>query len=116
VSVLKITFYSIFDQVYFDCFDFYVAAPLRNEDEMGGACSTHGEMRNSCNSSVRKTEGLFGRPGSTCEDCIKMDLKKIGWEFVDWIHSCGLGRGLVAGFCEYDNELSHFHKDEEFLD
>jgi hypothetical protein len=28
----------------------------------------------------------LGNPRSRCEDNIKMDLGKIGWEVVDWIH------------------------------
>lgn len=28
----------------------------------------------------------FGRPRRTWEDCIKMDLREIGFRDVDWIH------------------------------
>jgi hypothetical protein len=35
-----------------------------------------------------KPEGkrLLGRPRRRCEDNIRMDLRKTGWENVDWIH------------------------------
>jgi hypothetical protein len=37
---------------------------------------------------VRKLEGkgLLGRPRCSWEDNIKIYLKEIGWEGVDWIH------------------------------
>jgi len=37
---------------------------------------------------VRKPEGKrpLGRPRRRWEDNIKMDLREIGWEDVDWIH------------------------------
>jgi hypothetical protein len=37
---------------------------------------------------VGKHEGKrpFGRPRHIWEDNIRIDLKKIGWEGVDWIH------------------------------
>jgi hypothetical protein len=28
----------------------------------------------------------FGRPGRTWENNIRMDLREIGWEVVDWMH------------------------------
>jgi hypothetical protein len=28
----------------------------------------------------------LGRPRHRCEDNIRMDLRKIGWEGVDWMH------------------------------
>jgi len=31
-------------------------------------------------------EGPLGRPKRRCEDSIRMDLRKIGWEGVNWMH------------------------------
>jgi hypothetical protein len=57
------------------------------EDEMGGAFGTY-ESDEKHNISVGKTEGkrLLGIPRRRWEDNIRMDLKEIGWEVVDWIH------------------------------
>jgi hypothetical protein len=56
-------------------------------DEMGGACSTHGEKRNACRNLVGKPEGKrsLGKPRRKWEDSIKMDLREIGWGDMDWI-------------------------------
>jgi hypothetical protein len=45
------------------------------------------EMRNVYNILVAKPEGKrpLGRPRRRCDD-IRMDLREIGWEDVDWIH------------------------------
>jgi hypothetical protein len=47
-----------------------------------------GEMRNSYKILVEKPEGkrLLGRPGRGWEDNIRMDIREIGCEGVDWIH------------------------------
>jgi hypothetical protein len=47
-----------------------------------------GGMRNAYNILVGKPEWKrpFGRPRHQWEDNIKMDLREIGWEGVDWIH------------------------------
>jgi hypothetical protein len=48
-----------------------------------------GEKRNVYRILVGKPEGnrLLGRPSRTCRwvDNIKMDLREIGWDGVDWI-------------------------------
>jgi hypothetical protein len=46
------------------------------------------QMRNTYNIMVRKPErkAPHGRPRRRWEDSIRMDLKKLGWESVDWIH------------------------------
>jgi hypothetical protein len=57
--------------------------------EMDGACSTHGEMmRNAYTILIGKAEGKeqLGRPRRKWEDNIRMDLREIGLEGVDWMH------------------------------
>jgi hypothetical protein len=49
---------------------------------MGGACSTNGEKRNAYRILVGKPKG---RPRRRWVDNIKMDLREIGWDGVDWI-------------------------------
>jgi hypothetical protein len=51
------------------------------EDEIGRACSTHGEKRKSYSVLVGKPEGKrpLGRPRRRWEDNITMDLREIGW-------------------------------------
>jgi hypothetical protein len=58
------------------------------EDEMGRACSTNGEKRNAYTILVGKPEGKspLGRPRHMCVDDIKIDLREIGWDGVDWIY------------------------------
>jgi len=47
-----------------------------------------GVMRNVLRILIGKPEEkrLFGRPRRRCEDNIRMDLRELGWEDVDWIH------------------------------
>jgi hypothetical protein len=47
-----------------------------------------GEMRNAYNILVGKPEGKrpLGRPRRRREDIIKLDLKEIEWEGVNWMH------------------------------
>jgi hypothetical protein len=54
---------------------------------MGRACSTNGEKRNACRILVGKPEGerSLVRPKRRWVDNIKLDLRKIGWDGVDWI-------------------------------
>jgi hypothetical protein len=70
------------------------------EDEMGKACSTHGEKRNAYRGLVGKSEGKkpLGRPGCRSENKIKMDLREIWWGCINWIYLAqdrGQWRGLV---------------------
>jgi hypothetical protein len=46
-----------------------------------------GEKRNACRILMGKPEGKrpLGRPRCRCVDNIKMDLREIGWDCVDWI-------------------------------
>jgi hypothetical protein len=54
---------------------------------VGRACSTNGEKRNTYRILVGKPEGRrpLLRPGRTWFDNIKMDLREIGWDGMDWI-------------------------------
>jgi hypothetical protein len=54
---------------------------------MGRACSTNGEKRNSYRLMVGKPEGKrpLRRPRCRWVDNIKMNLREIGWDNVDWI-------------------------------
>jgi hypothetical protein len=47
-----------------------------------------GGMRNAYSILVGKPEGKtsLGRPGCGWEDNVRLDLREIGWECVDWIH------------------------------
>jgi hypothetical protein len=60
---------------------------------MCGACSTHWREEK-YKMLVKKPEGKrpLGRLVRRCEDDIRLDLKEIGWEDVDWIHNAGLLR------------------------
>jgi hypothetical protein len=54
---------------------------------MGRECSTDGEKRNAYRMLVGKPEGKrpLGRPRHRWMDNIKMDLREIGWDGMDWI-------------------------------
>jgi hypothetical protein len=54
---------------------------------MGRACSTNGEKRNACRILVGKPEGKssLGRPRRRWLNNIKIDLREIGWDGMDWI-------------------------------
>jgi hypothetical protein len=55
---------------------------------MGGECSTYGEIRNAYTILVRKPERekTLGRPRRRWEDNIRMDLREIGLEGVEWMN------------------------------
>jgi hypothetical protein len=53
----------------------------------------------------------LGRPSRRWEYNIRMNLRKMGWEDVEWLHL-----GLVAGSFEKSNEPSGSIKGGEFLD
>jgi hypothetical protein len=57
------------------------------EDEVDGACSTNGEKRNVYRILAGKPEGKrsLGRPRRRWVDNIKLDLREIGWDGMDWI-------------------------------
>jgi hypothetical protein len=50
---------------------------------MGGPCSTNGEKRNAYRLLVGKRP--LGRPRRRWVDNIRMDLREVGWGYVDWI-------------------------------
>jgi hypothetical protein len=54
---------------------------------MDRACSTNGEKRNVYRILVGKAEGQrpLGRPKRRLVNNIKMDLREIGWDGMDWI-------------------------------
>jgi hypothetical protein len=54
----------------------------------GGHVAHMGQMRNAYNILVGKPEEMrpLGRPRQRWEHNIRMDLREIGWEGVDWIH------------------------------
>jgi hypothetical protein len=54
---------------------------------MSRTCSTNGEKRNVYGILVGKPEGKrsLRRPRPRWVDNIKMDLKEIGWDAMDWI-------------------------------
>jgi hypothetical protein len=57
------------------------------KDKMGRACSTNGEKRNAYRLLVGKPDGKrpLGRPRRKLVGNIKMDLREIGWDGMDWI-------------------------------
>jgi hypothetical protein len=55
------------------------------EDEMGGACSKHGDDKWTCDFGLKTHTKTFGRPTRRPEDNIKINLRKIGWKGVGWI-------------------------------
>jgi hypothetical protein len=52
---------------------------------MGRACSTNGVKRNGYRILVGNPEGKRGRPRHRWVDSIKMGLREIGWDGMDWI-------------------------------
>jgi hypothetical protein len=54
---------------------------------MSRACRTNGEKRNAYRTLVGNIEGKrpLGRPRHKWVDRIKMDLREIGWNGVDWM-------------------------------
>jgi hypothetical protein len=67
--------------------NFLTLLALFKEDEVGRAYSTNGERRNAYRILVGKPEGRrpSGRPRHRWVDNIKMDLREIGWDGIDWI-------------------------------
>jgi hypothetical protein len=57
------------------------------EDELGRTCSTNGGKRNAYRILVGNPEGKrpLERPRHKWVDNIKMDLREIGWDGMEWI-------------------------------
>jgi hypothetical protein len=57
------------------------------EDQMDRHVAHMGEMRNTYKTLIGKAEGKtpFGKPRRGWEDNIRMDVRDMGWEVVDWI-------------------------------
>jgi hypothetical protein len=72
---------------------------------MGGACSTNGEKRNAYRILVGKPEGKrpLGRKTRRWVDNIKMTLREIGWDAMDWLD---LAQDRDQCSCEHGNEPS----------
>jgi hypothetical protein len=63
---------------------------------IGGACRMYGRVKNTYRFLIGKPDkGQLGRRRHRWEDNIRMDVREIGWEDVDWMH--------VAGCCERCN-------------
>jgi hypothetical protein len=82
-----------------------------------GQVASIGAMRNIWIILVGKLEVKrpFRRARPKWEDNIRMDLREVGWEAVDWIY-VAQDRDQVAGCCERGNEPSGSTKGGEFLD
>jgi hypothetical protein len=70
------------------------------EEEMGRACSTHGEKRNACRVFMGKPEGKrpLERSRRRWENNIKINLREREWGGMNWIdlaQNRGLWRALV---------------------
>jgi hypothetical protein len=65
---------------------FYYGDEIK-EDTMGGTCSTHGDMRNAYKILVGEPEVKWpvGRLRHRWEDNIRMDLREIVWQVVEWM-------------------------------
>jgi len=65
----------------------YCAGDKIEKNEMGGACSAYGGMRDVCRVLVGKTEGKrhLGRTRRRWKNNIKMDLQEVGCGGMDWI-------------------------------
>jgi hypothetical protein len=66
---------------------YYVSDNIK-EEEPRGACGMSGGRVNGCRVLVGKPEGKrpLGVPRCRWENNIKMDLKEIEWEHVDWLY------------------------------
>jgi hypothetical protein len=74
-----------------------------------------GEKRNAYRILVGKPEGTrpLGRPRHRWVDNIKMDLREIGWDVVDWVDQA---QGPLEGSCEHGDEPSGSIKCWEVLE
>jgi hypothetical protein len=58
------------------------------EDKRGRACSMHGRVRSVYKTFAGIPEGkrLLRRPRCRSENNIRMDLRELWWEVVEWMH------------------------------
>jgi hypothetical protein len=68
---------------------------------MGRACSTNGEKRNAYMILAGRPEGKRSLGRRRWSDNIKMDLREIGWYYMDWMDQVE-----DRGSCEQGNEPS----------
>jgi len=82
-----------------------------------GHVACMGEVRNSYKILVRKSEGKrpSGIPMHRQENTIRMDLREIGWEGVDWLH-LAQNKDQQQAVVNMVNEPSGSIKSWEFLD
>ena len=61
---------------------------------MGGACDTYGGGERCVQGFGGETlcKGPLARPKHRCKNDIKVDLREVGWENMDWIDVTGGGR------------------------
>jgi hypothetical protein len=66
---------------------------------MGRACSTNEEKRNAYKIFIGKPEGKrpLGRRKRKWVNNIKMDLREIGWDGMDWLGLIWLRIGISGG-------------------
>jgi hypothetical protein len=67
----------------------YIISMIKSRRNIWAGHMAHtGEMRNSHRILARKLEKMrpLGRPRNKWEDNIKMDIKKLEWKGVGWIH------------------------------
>jgi hypothetical protein len=81
---------------YFVLFTKHYCSDQLKEEEMGGACSTSREVKNSYSILVRKPEGKrpLKIPRHRREVNIKMVPGETGWKCVEWIHRA-LGNSVM---------------------
>jgi hypothetical protein len=74
---------------------------------MDRACSPNEEKRNTYRILVGKPEGEgpLGRPRHRWVDNIKMVLREIGWDCMEWV-DLAQDKRSVEGCCEHGNEPS----------
>jgi hypothetical protein len=72
-----------------------------------GQVERMGETRNACRILVGKQEGKrpLGRPRLRWEDNIKIDLRKVRWDGMDWIE-LAQNRDQWRAYCEHGDEPS----------
>jgi hypothetical protein len=96
------------------CFTKFCYGDEIKENERDRLVPCMGEMRNAYKVLVSMPEGkrLPGRPRCRWEGNIRMDLRKRGWQGVDWMCPTWV---LVVGSCEHGNEPLCFIKGRDLI-